>query len=295
MNPIHIDRTFDHTLTKRAQSTHKGDYGRVLVIAGSKTMMGAAILSAKAAYKSGAGIVKVVTEKDYAGSIFANLPEAIVGTYERYSYAIDETRDISGDIAWADAILFGPGMGQDAYTKKLLKTVIEQGRVPLVVDADGLNVLSDTPHLLDNYKGPLVITPHVGEMARLLHCEGEMVLHNRKTLAQQFSIDHDVTVCLKSHETIVAHADTLYINHYGNPGMATAGSGDVLAGIVVSLLGQGYSEEIATAKAVAIHSLAGDAAKCAVGEHSLMASDIIHFIPKALALKEVPDTSKPFF
>lgn len=283
MKKILIDDSFKLKLKIRKKETHKGNYGKVLIISGSKKMAGAAILPALAAYRSGSGIVKVLTESGNESSIFSYVPEAIVSTYTKETSSFESDKNaFLKDLAWADAILIGPGMGTDEYAAQLFEYVLETAHVPLVIDADGLNILSKNPALISAFKAPIIVTPHIGEMSRLIDTSEHEILENRESHAILFSKETHVTTVLKSDRTIVATGDSIYINKLGNPGMATAGSGDVLAGIILSLLGQKYSPEDAAAFGVYIHSKAGDLAKETYGEHSLMARDIIASIHDAI-------------
>lgn len=283
MKKILLDHQFKLELNIRTKETHKGDYGKVLIVAGSKSMAGAAMLSTLAAYKAGSGIVKVLTEEGNESPIFSFVPEAIISSYKKDLGQFEfEKSNISADLEWADAILIGPGMGTDDYAVKVFEHILETAHVPLVIDADGLNILSKNLELLKSYNAPIIITPHIGEMSRLIKRNEKEILENRDALAILFSKENNVTTVLKSDRTTVADKDTVYINKLGNPGMATAGSGDVLSGVIVSLLGQGYSAEKAAAFGVFIHSKAGDLAKEVYGEHSLLARNIIEAIHNAI-------------
>ena len=283
LNKITIDHDFEINLNYRKKESHKGSYGKVLILAGSKAMVGASILSSLSAYKSGSGLVKVLIEEGCDLPIFTRVPEVIVSTYKRNLEAFESEKYIFLEaLNWADTILIGPGMGTDEYAVNLFYFILNHTSLPLVIDADGLNILSKDLAYIKNYNGPVIMTPHIGEMSRLIQKPIDKILKNTQEEAIKFTQNYPVSLVLKSDETLVSTKESLYINKLGNPGMATAGSGDVLAGIIVSLLGQGYSQEDAAAYGVAIHSRAGDLAKENYGEHSLMASDIIEFIHKVL-------------
>lgn len=283
MKKVLIDHQFKLELNIREKESHKGDYGKVLIVAGSKAMAGAAMLSSLAAYRTGSGIVKVLTEEGNTAPIFSFVPEAIVSTYKKDLTQLEfEENSISFDVLWADAILIGPGIGTDNYAVKLFEHILETAHVPLVIDADGLNILAKNMDLIKSYDAPIIITPHIGEMCRLINRSEKEILENRDALAILFSKENNVTTVLKSDRTTVASENVVYINKLGNPGMATAGSGDVLSGIIVSLLGQGYSAEKAAACGVFIHSKSGDLAKEVYGEHSMMARNIIEAIHTAI-------------
>jgi NAD(P)H-hydrate epimerase len=283
MKKILIDHLFGLELKAREKETHKGNYGKVLIVAGSRSMAGAAALASLAAYRTGSGIVKILTEEGNSAPLFSYVPEAIVPTFKRDLSQFDvEKSCITDEIRWADVILIGPGMGTDDYAVKLFEHVLNTAHIPLVIDADGLNILSKNMDLIKSYDAPIIITPHIGEMCRLINRNESEVLENREALAILFSKEHQVTTVLKSERTTVAAQDSIYINKLGNPGMATAGSGDVLSGIIVSLLGQGYTAEQSATFGVYIHSKAGDLAKEIYGEHSMMARDMIGAIHTAI-------------
>lgn len=280
MNKIILDSNFDYKLENRKIKTHKNSYGKLLIIAGSKNMMGACILSSKAAYKSGCGLVKILTEDINANCLFSSIPEAIINTYTRFDY--DNKNSLTQNILWADAILIGPGLSIDDYSIYLLKIVLKYAKCKIVIDADGLNALSQNLDLLKNLNKDIIITPHIGEMSRLTNLSNHEILKNKEEIALNFSKENKLITVLKSHKTTVSNGYDIFINTFGNPGMATAGSGDVLAGIITSLCAQGLNILDASKKGVVIHSKAGDLAKEKYGEHSLMASDIIEFISDVL-------------
>ena len=276
---ISIDHDFKIKLNSRKKESHKGSYGKVLILAGSKGMVGASILSSLSAYKSGSGLVKVLIEEGCSLPIFTRVPEVIVSTYKRNLGAFENEKHLFLEaLNESDALLIGPGMGTDEYVQNLLYFILNNATLPMVIDADGLNILSKNINVIKNYKGSVIMTPHIGEMSRLIQKPIDKILKNTQEEALKFTQNYPVSLVLKSDETLVCTKESLYINKLGNPGMATAGSGDVLAGIIVSLLGQGYSQEAAAAFGVAIHSRAGDLAKEKYGEYSLMASDIIDLI-----------------
>ena len=263
----------------RKNNGHKGTFGKVLVIAGSTGIAGAAYLSAKASYKMGAGMVKVLTSAKNREIIQALLPEALFSSYEK-----DE--NIYDSISWADVIVIGPGLGTSEIAENLLSMVINQRDIPLVIDADAINILgarlggfeasiSDRIDKLVNIlpKGT-VLTPHPVELSRLLGGKSDLS-DNIIDIANQCSYNNKLVYVMKDARTIVACSGKKYLNTSGNNGMATAGSGDVLTGIIAGLIAQGMDSYEASCLAVYIHGLAGDMAKEKVGSYSLMASDII--------------------
>lgn len=278
-----IDSSFKELLPKRQVISHKGSYGKVLIIAGSKNMMGAAILAAKASYKSGCGIVKLLTEKGCESSLFSSIPEAIVETYDRNEENFEmQVESINNTIAWADAILIGPGMTNDSYTLKLVEAAIKKNNGKLVIDADGLNVLSEKLNLLNENIKDIIITPHIGEMSRLTGYKSEDIILNTIEFSKAFSERYNVITVLKSSRTVIAGRGHIFINSLGNNGMATAGSGDVLSGIIVSLLAQTDKALKAAVLGTYIHSRSGDLMKDLLGEYSLTASDIINGISSVM-------------
>ena len=270
-------------LPKRQENSNKGDYGRLLLVCGSEGMCGAAILAARAAYRTGAGLVRVLTPKENLIPLQTSVPEAIVTVYDSSSPDRDTVEDA---VAWADAIVVGCGLGRSQASKKVLSAVLRASSVPTAVDADGLNIISENPSL-GKYLRDKIITPHLLEAERISGIKKEALAENipssAKAIAEKFSC-----VCLlKDHRTAVSDGtEQVYRNTTGNSGMATAGSGDVLAGIIGGLLAQGKSGALSLTEAAALgaylHGKAGDIGAAKLGEHSLMASDIIENIPFAI-------------
>jgi len=254
-------------LNARSKQTNKYDYGSVLIIGGSVGFFGAPALSALAAYRSGSGLVTVmVQKKDYP--FYQNLnPEVMVRPYENL-------HDLNEALIKKDAVLFGPGLqGDDSLNEDVLWLLLQKN-IPLVIDASGLTTLK---RLLDEDRrfDQVVVTPHIGEAKRLLDTEEPLKEVERLT-------QKGMTVVFKGADVWIANRKELYVADRGNPGMATAGSGDVLAGIIVSYLGQKKLPIEAAQLGVYIHQSAGGLAKDEVGEESLMASDIIRYLPKAI-------------
>jgi NAD(P)H-hydrate epimerase len=268
----------------RVDESHKNTYGKILVIAGSTGMSGAAYLAAKAAYRCGTGLVEILTHEDCKQALQSSLPEAIISTYNNDNVVLRE--GLLNQLHQYKAILIGPGISKSDIAYEWLEFVLTQSEVPVVIDADGLNLLSKHMELLENCVVPLILTPHIGEMTRLTLYPTSAILENTIEFAQAFSKANQVTTVLKSGRTVVSTPDgKCCINVCGNHGMATAGSGDVLAGVIVSLLGQGANPTKSAVLGVAIHSLAGDLAAKDKGYSGLMASDIIDAIPYVLKTK----------
>lgn len=271
-----IDKDFVHTvIRKRPRDIHKGDCGRVLLVCGSEEMAGAAVFVTKAAIKSGSGLVYTCTDRRIFPILQISVPEGICKSWEK----------VKDDLMQYDAIAIGPGMGVCDDTKEILETVLTSYDKTLVIDADGLNTVGANPHLQDmvrNTKAKVIMTPHIGEARRLL-AGFDVSGMNREDFAACLTEQYGCIAIVKGAGTLVAlSADAAYINTTGNPGMATAGSGDVLTGIIVSLAGQGLTAQDAARAGVFIHGLAGDLAAEHFGEYGLTASDIADYVPFAL-------------
>lgn len=260
-------------LPKRKENSHKGTYGKVLVIAGSPTISGAAYFAAAAAYHMGSGLVKIYTPQENLFAMQTLLPEALIEVYDRSRPALKQLKQC---VDWADAIVIGPGLGTDRNADKILKYVISKSEVPIVIDADGINLLAESKTCLLDHTSPIVLTPHIQEMARLSGVEKTEILKNPMSLAKEFTEEYPVTLVLKDARTVVAKEnELLYVNTSGNSGMATGGSGDVLAGIIGSLIGQGMDVFEAAKLGVYLHGRAGDAARAAKSAYSMTARDLL--------------------
>lgn len=262
----------------RPQQSNKGTFGRVLIIGGSPCMSGAAYFSAKAAYRTGAGLVNILTHEDNRIILQTQIPEAILSTYSAEHFNEDV---IAESIEKADVIVVGVGLGQNKLAFDLVSIVFSFADAPIIADADALNIIAKRPSLLDNASAPIIITPHMLEMARLCHTDISEIMANAIEFTSRFAEKHSLICALKDHETIVcdgSSSSSIYINKSGNSGMATGGSGDALTGIIAALIAQGMSLFDATTLGVYIHGLAGDAAADELGEYSVMASDIIAHI-----------------
>lgn len=272
-------------LPKRPADAHKGTFGRVLVFAGSKSYTGAAFLSALASYRTGSGLVRLASPLNLVPTLAAMLPEAVYTPLEDKEGAIGGVDEsfIKELINQHDAVLIGPGLSKTPETAELLRIVLSLCEKPLVIDADGLNLLAEHPEFLTNRKAPVILTPHPAEMGRLLGLSTRDVQEDRIGYATSYAVKHGLTLILKGASTVVVCTDgRTLINPTGNSGMATAGSGDVLAGMLVSLLGQGMQPCEAALAAVYLHGLAGDLAAAEKGEAALMASDIANHIGSAM-------------
>ena len=269
-------------LPKRLQSFHKGNCGTALIIAGSKGLAGAAVLAARAALKSGVGLVKVACPESVYPIIATAVPEVVtvpLDENEIGTISIKAIPSVIKEILKSDGVLIGPGLGVNYDTEALVREVILNCTVPLVIDADGLNVISRSIDIIEQKKAEIIMTPHPKEFSKLTgktvgEIEGDRFLH-AKTFAERYNIN----LVLKGRYTIVANSNEVVFNTTGNSGMATAGSGDMLGGIAVSLLAQSMSAKNVAKAAVSIHAAAGDLAKEYFGERSMTVSDMINQLP----------------
>lgn len=272
----------------RDPQSHKGDYGRVLVIAGSRGFTGAATLTSLSALRIGAGLVYLAVPESLNDILEVKLTEVITIPVSESdgAFNIKSFLDLKEHIEKSDVVVLGPGIGTSPSTKLFVHKLLSEIDKPIVIDADGLNCIVGHLDLLKNYKGQAVITPHPGEMARLIQSTTSEVQERRLEVAERFSSDHNVIVVLKGARTVISSPDgRTYINPTGNPGMATGGTGDVLTGMIGGLVSQGLDPLDASCVAVFLHGLSGDIASSHKGELPLIASDLIDFIPEAI--KEV--------
>ncbi|MFI3172867.1 MAG: NAD(P)H-hydrate dehydratase [Eubacteriales bacterium] len=274
------EKDLEH-IPERVEHANKGTYGRILVIAGSKGMSGAAYLCAKAAYKSGAGLVKILTVKENLQILQTQLPEAIIEIYKKDN--IQET--IEKECDWATAIVMGPGLGQEPYVKTLVQQVLkmcknraldqEVNTIPLVLDSDAMNTIAENSELELYYGEHIMITPHMKEMSRLTHLSVDELKKSCVQVAKEYSEKHKIVCLLKDSTSVISSSETgIYLNISGNSALAKAGTGDVLAGIVVGLLGIGMSPWESAAFASYIHGVAGVSASKIHGKHGVLASDL---------------------
>ena len=270
----------------KPQDTHKGDFGHVLVIAGSTGYTGAAYLASQAVIRSGSGLVTLAIGKSLYGIMATKLTEVMVRPFF-------ETRDCSLSllaekelVTFAEkcnSIAIGPGISQNKETQHLTRNLIAKLNKPMVVDADGINALPGHLDVLKNAKAPLILTPHPGEMARLIGQEVSYVQKDRKGLALSFASEYNTVLVLKGYETIVAAPNgESYKNETGNVGMASGGTGDILTGMIASFIGQALEPFTAASLAVYFHGLAGDLAAKEKGFLGLIATDLLNKIPEVL-------------
>ncbi len=274
-------------LQKRNKKTHKGNYGRAGILGGQFGMAGAVYLAGSSCLRMGSGLVYALVPKNISNILSIKFDEVIVEQINNSgdSFTASSYEEISSKIKKYDVLGLGPGFGWDTEKKKLIERIIKESDSKLLIDADGLNCISEDINILKHKSNKIVMTPHIGEMARLTKKSTKKILENPLEISKKFAQDYNIVLVLKKNETIVASPEgEIYINKTGNPGMATAGSGDVLTGIITSLIGQGYDEFEASKIGVYIHGLAGDLAAYKYGEYSMTATDIIEFLPKASKL-----------
>jgi NAD(P)H-hydrate epimerase len=266
-------------LPEREPWVHKGNFGRILLLCGSRGYTGAAALAAMGALRSGAGLVYLgVPESIYAIEA-VKLTEPIVFPLpdEEGKLASSAVEDIRALLPRMDAVLIGPGLGQSMGTLAALKTVLREFDGPVVVDADGINLLARHKHLLRGRTAPTVLTPHDGEFMRLAQLGDD-----RKAAAEELATELGCIVVLKGHRTLITDGVCCYENRTGNPGMAVGGSGDVLSGILVSLIGQGIGTLKATATAVWLHGAAGDRCAEKMGQYGILPTDLLEELPRLM-------------
>lgn len=270
-------------LPKRKANSNKGTYGRVLIVAGSKNMSGAAYFNAKAAYRSGCGLVEILTNESNRVILQTKLPEAILSTYEEFEDASEKLKEA---IKRADVIVFGSGMGNTSMTRNLLALVGSFAKVPIVLDADGINCIhkeGEESIDLSKFLAPCIITPHIKEMARLMQTDVSSIQEDIIQAARLCAKKYHIISVLKDARTVVMDEQSkTYINITGNHGMAKGGSGDVLAGIIAGLLSGGLEPLEAARMGVFCHGMAGDFSRSQKGAYSMLASDIIEQLPFAL-------------
>jgi NAD(P)H-hydrate epimerase len=282
LDPIHV--TTVPRLPGRPVDAHKGTFGKVLVVAGSMGMSGAAVLAGSGALRGGAGLVQVAVPDAVVGIVAASnpcymtvpLPADVAGRLAR----IAQPRLLEL-VEAASAVVVGPGLGQSEEVADLVRALVAQTPVPLLLDADALNVLGANPAILKKRSAPLLLTPHPGEFARLSGADARSIQADRTGKARAFAETFGGVLVLKGAGTVVTDGRQVYVNTTGNPGMATGGSGDVLSGLLGALLAGGQEAFAAAVLGVYLHGKAGDLARDARGETSLIATDLVEYLPAA--------------
>ena len=286
---IRIERNFLAAYPpKRERDAHKGCFGTVLVIAGSSSMRGAAAFAALGALRSGAGLVRVASVEKCIDTVSVLAPEATFIELESDDYGFmlyDSSREVLAEaMKKADAVVMGCGMGVTPDTIELTKYVAQTAECPVIIDADGINCIAKDINILMKKQTDIVITPHMGEMARLLNCSTDMIAENRLIAAEKYAEQFGITVVLKGAGTVVADSHSTAANHTGNAGMSVGGSGDVLAGMIGAAIAQGCGIFDGTCAGVYMHGLAGDAAAQKLGMEAMLPRDIIANLPDAFGI-----------
>ncbi len=266
----------DRILPKRQQPSHKGTYGKVLLFAGSSDMCGAVLLSAEAVMRTGAGMVKIVTAECNRDLILKRIPEAMLLLYRDDFLETEEDQgQLDEALRWADVIGAGPGISQRPVAERILEYLIRHSEKPLILDADALNLISNNvPDI--RWDRDVVVTPHIKEMERLSGIPSKQLQSDPIRYAREYAKKHSVICVLKDARTVIAAPDgDVFLNVNGNPGMATAGAGDVLTGMICALTAQGMPAFRAAASGVYLHAASGDDIAVRTGEYSMIASDLI--------------------
>ncbi len=273
-------------IPKRDRNSHKGYYGKARMIAGSMSMAGAAILTTKAALRSGLGMARLYVPDSINHIMKTAVPELITVPFQELRkgvIGINHIDTILKDAPDSDVFTIGPGCGISFELEEIVKNIIEKVPSPIILDADALNVLAKDVSVLNLKKSPIIITPHMGEMSRLTGKPLEEIIESPVSTARDFAIEWQVYVVLKSARTVVATPEgKVYVNINGNSGMSTAGTGDVLTGIITGMVGQGLSPLNAALAGVFIHGMTGDRVAERLGEHGLLAGDLVEALPYTL-------------
>ena len=277
MNPITIETKKLLRKLLRNSESHKGDFGHVLVVAGNIGFGGAALLSSKAAIKIGAGLVSLATRSEHLQAALSFAPEVM-------TKPVDSGQSLENYLDYPTVICLGPGLGKDYWSEQMIYKSLEnthKNKTPILIDADGLNLLPEFSKKLPLPK-KIVLTPHLGEAARLLNTSVEKVKKNKISAAKRISNKYNSVVVLKSHETLICKEDKIYICDKGNPGMATAGMGDVLSGMISGLIAQKLSLFEAACLGVDLHARAGDIYSEKNNQQSLLPTDIIDLFARVI-------------
>lgn len=281
---------FQAALKKRPKDSHKKDFGHALVLAGSSQMPGAGWLSSQAALRAGAGLVTWALPEGAYAKFDPNFAEVMlkpVADEERGFFLASSATALLKILEGKSSILLGPGLGSEEETKRFVIDAVQNISLPLVIDADALNALATKIEILKKRKGKIILTPHPGEMGRLLGISTDKVQENRVQYALEGAKKWGVIVVLKGYRTLIVTPEgSLYVNPTGNPGMASAGTGDVLGGIIAGFLAQGFEPQMAALAGVYLHGLAGDMAAEEMGQKGLIAGDVSRYVPKAIRLIE---------
>ena len=259
---------------------HKGNFGKILLLCGSRGYTGAAFFAAMGALRAGAGLVFLGVPESIYGIEAVKLNEPVIFPLPDAGgrLSADAVPEILTRLPQMDAVLVGPGLGQSEGTLAVVRAVLEKAECPVVVDADGINVLSAHRDLLRGRKSPTILTPHDGEFARL----GGVIGEDRMAAAAALAEELGCVVLLKGHETCITDGTDGYLNPTGNPGMAVGGSGDVLAGVITALLGAGLSPLEAAACGAWLHGAAGDRCAAELGQYGMLPTDMLSALPRLM-------------
>jgi NAD(P)H-hydrate epimerase len=276
-------------LGPRPAAANKGSFGHVMVVGGSLGKAGAAAMAGISVLRSGAGLATVATPRSVLGTVAEFHPEVMTEPLHEtdagtISMRALEYGHIDQLVKGKTVLAIGPGISRNPETSEFVRTVMEKYALPIVLDADGLNAFEGVTEKLKGKRAPLVITPHPGEMGRLLGISAAEVQRDRLNVARNFAREHEVIVVLKGHRTLIAQPDgEVWVNTTGNPGMATGGTGDILTGMIAGMIAQHAGEVIkAVIAAVYLHGMAGDIARETMGEQSLVATDLVEALPEAM-------------
>lgn len=267
-------------LPERAARSHKGDYGKILLLCGSRGFTGAAYLGAMGALRAGAGLVYLGVPESIYVIEAVKLNEAVVFPLPDRDGVLSRTAigEIQSRLTTMDAVLIGPGLGQSEDTLAVTAFVLQNAACPVVVDADGINLLAAHKDILRGRTAPTILTPHEGEFRRL----GGQIGQDRLAAAEAMARELGCILVLKGHDTCITDGATAYINTTGNPGMAVGGSGDLLAGVITAFLGQGLSPLDAAARGAWVHGAAGDLCAREIGEYGMLPTDMLETLPRLL-------------
>ena len=266
-------------LPERAARSNKGTFGLVTVVGGSVGMSGAAYFSAKAAYRTDCGMCRIISPEENRVIYQTQLPEAVLTLYNSRS---PDEKTVKNAVCRATSLVVGVGLGVTDVSKTILKYTLESASAPTLIDADGLNLIAADRDLWEYVPKGSIVTPHPLEMSRLTGLPLCEILEDIPSVAEKFALEHDVICVLKDRYTAISDGEQTVINHSGNSSLATAGSGDVLSGIIASLVAQGMNSFDAASLGVYIHGLAGEHASKKLSEYSVMASDVIDSVPDVI-------------
>lgn len=281
MKPLVLDQKKVHKLLpERSVDSHKGDFGRLLLLCGSRGYTGAAALAAMGALCSGAGLVYLAVPESIYAIVATKLTEPVVQPLpdDNGTYAVAAYTQVISMLRNKDAVLIGPGIGRSEGSAAVVRSVLKAFPGPVVLDADGINVMIEHKDILRERTSPTILTPHMGEFRRF----AGIVAEDRVASAMAVAKELGVIMLLKGHETVITDGIRCYCNPTGNPGMATGGSGDVLAGIITALLGQGLPPLEAAACGAWLHGAAGDICAAEIGQYGMLPSDMLHVLPRLL-------------